>query len=97
MKPFVYCEVKMSKFLETVQAVNNFNKVYHQHGLEKMVVMRYKPRELRDIENKFVPNGVELVDVEDTSEAKRGLQSFLEDIPTIKCVSILLLTPELVL
>ena len=84
----------MSKFMETVEAVANFNKVYHQQGLEKIVVMRYKPRILRDIEDKYVPNGVELCDVRDTPESKRGLQAFLEDIPTIKCTSILLLTPE---
>ncbi len=86
----------MSKFSETIDAVKRFNKVYHQKGMEDLVVMRYKARKFRDVHDKYVPNGVELVNVPDTSEAKKGLQPLLESIPGIKCVSILLLTPELV-
>ncbi|XP_075239928.1 uncharacterized protein LOC142335358 [Convolutriloba macropyga] len=91
---FVYCQVKMSKYEETVEAVSKFNQVYHQKGLENLVVMRYKPKDLRDFDDRFVPNGVELEDIPDTDEAKKGLQPFLESIPGIRCVSILLLTPE---
>ena len=84
----------MSKYEETTEALTKFDKVYHQKGLEKLVVMRYKPRGLRDLEDKYVPNGVELQNVPDTAEAKKSLQPFLESIPGIRCVSILLLTPE---
>jgi len=91
---FVYCQVRMSKYEETVEAVTKFNQVYHQKGLENLVVMRYKPKELRDIDDRYVPNGVELEHVPDTAAAKKGLQPFLESIPGIRCVSILLLTPE---